>query len=129
MAASRMCQGVTKSGSPMPSEMTPDRGWTISKKSRMPERGMPRTWSATKSGDGVTGEWGRCMLFRRSAFHGLIFPGINLGRDLEAFLVHDVVAKDALDLVGLEVEMGGRGQHAGEGRQLLGNEAGDFLQR
>ena len=43
MAASRMCQGVTKSGSPTPREMTSFMLWTMSKKSRMPERGMAAT--------------------------------------------------------------------------------------
>src|SRR4051794_34136659 len=46
MAASRMCQGVSKSGSPMPSEMTSFIDWTILKKSRIPERGMVPTWDA-----------------------------------------------------------------------------------
>src|SRR5688500_5345874 len=46
MAASRMCQGVTKSGSPTPSEMTSFIPCTMSKKSRMPERGMSRTLPA-----------------------------------------------------------------------------------
>ena len=46
MAASRMCQGVTKSGSPTPSEITSGIVWTMSKNSRMPERGMSRTWRA-----------------------------------------------------------------------------------
>src|SRR5712671_1158527 len=47
MAASRMCQGVAKSGSPTPSEMTSAWLWTRSKNSRMPERGIPATWPAT----------------------------------------------------------------------------------
>src|SRR5579863_7985193 len=46
MAASRICQGVTKSGSPTPSEITSFIPWTMSKKSRMPERGMAPTWRA-----------------------------------------------------------------------------------
>src|SRR6266550_7199105 len=46
MAASRMCHGVTKSGSPTPSEITSGIAWTMSKNSRMPERGMLRTWRA-----------------------------------------------------------------------------------
>src|ERR1700722_6270449 len=41
-----MCQGVTKSGSPPPSEMTSFIPCTMSKKSRMPERGMAPTWRA-----------------------------------------------------------------------------------
>src|SRR4051812_30574293 len=47
MAASRMCQGVTKSGSPTPREITPFWLWTMSKNSRMPERGIWRTTFAT----------------------------------------------------------------------------------
>src|SRR5437762_1850881 len=46
MAASRMCQGVTKSGSPTPREITSFMPWTMSKKSRMPDRGIERTFSA-----------------------------------------------------------------------------------
>src|SRR5687768_7571670 len=42
-----MCQGVTKSGSPTPREMTPFWLWTMSKNSRIPERGMSRTFFAT----------------------------------------------------------------------------------
>src|ERR1035437_388285 len=49
MAASRMCHGVTKPGSPIPSETTLSIDCTMSKKSRIPERGIPRTCSATKS--------------------------------------------------------------------------------
>jgi 3-hydroxyisobutyrate dehydrogenase-like beta-hydroxyacid dehydrogenase len=41
-----MCQGVTKSGSPTPSEITSFWLATMSKNSRMPERGIPRTWAA-----------------------------------------------------------------------------------
>src|SRR2546428_8340310 len=37
IAASRMCQGVTKSGSPTPSEITSGIDWTMSKNSRMPD--------------------------------------------------------------------------------------------
>src|ERR1041385_9332472 len=40
-----MCQGVTKSGSPTPREMTSAWDWTMSKNSRMPERGICRTCS------------------------------------------------------------------------------------
>jgi hypothetical protein len=43
MAASRMCHGVSKSGSPMPSEMTFFIFATISKKSRMPDLGRSTT--------------------------------------------------------------------------------------
>src|SRR5262245_25112286 len=49
MAASRMWHGVTNPGSPMPSDTTLSQDWTMSKKSRMPELGNPRTCSATKS--------------------------------------------------------------------------------
>src|SRR6185436_2412659 len=49
MAASRICQGVTKSGSPTPREITSFIPCTMSKKSRMPERGMRRTCDATNS--------------------------------------------------------------------------------
>jgi hypothetical protein len=38
-----MCHGVSKSGSPMPRLMTSFIVLTMSKKSRMPERGMSRT--------------------------------------------------------------------------------------
>src|SRR3989339_2178182 len=48
MEASRMCQGVTKSGSPMLRLMTSLRVLTISKKSRIPERGMFRMCGVTK---------------------------------------------------------------------------------
>src|SRR5260221_10664636 len=108
MAASRMCQGVTKSGSPMPSEMTPDIDWTISKKSRMPERGMARTCSATKSLGEVmeTGGRGRCMAVR--------LGGGRSGADLGALVGFDLVAQDALLVVGLAVEMGGGRGDAGQ---------------
>src|SRR5439155_11112794 len=46
MAASRMCHGVTKSGSPTPREITSGIACTMSKNSRMPERGISRTWPA-----------------------------------------------------------------------------------
>src|ERR1022692_1560712 len=52
MPASRMCQGVSKSGSPTPSEMASFILATMSKKSRMPDLGrlttclaMKRDWS------------------------------------------------------------------------------------
>src|ERR1035438_4747370 len=48
MPASRMCHGVSKSGSPMPSEMTSFIFETISKKSRMPDLGRSTTWRAIK---------------------------------------------------------------------------------
>src|SRR5689334_20404820 len=51
MAASRMCHGVTKSGSPTPSEITPFWLWTMSKNSRIPERGMSRTFFATNDSE------------------------------------------------------------------------------
>src|ERR1700722_7072924 len=127
MAASRMCQGVTKSGSPIPSEMTPCIDWTISKKSRMPERGMSRTWSAIKPGEEAVGtvERGRCM----GLAGRLVTARFPLRTDLEAFFVHDAFAQNALDLVGLEIEVGGRGEDAGEGGEFFGNEAGDLLER
>ena len=53
MAASRICHGVAKSGSPTPSEMTPVVFWTSSKKSRIPDRGIPATWFAMKVGRDV----------------------------------------------------------------------------
>src|SRR4051794_22330621 len=43
MAASRMCHGVTKSGSPTPREITSSICETMSKKRRMPEGAMPST--------------------------------------------------------------------------------------
>src|SRR6185295_19737686 len=43
-----MCHGVTKSGSPTPSEITPGVPCTMSKNSRMPDRGIPATCAATK---------------------------------------------------------------------------------
>ena len=46
MAASRICQGVSKSGSPIPSEITSRILETISKKSRIPDLGSPATWRA-----------------------------------------------------------------------------------
>src|ERR1700679_1952773 len=110
MAASWMCQGVTKSGSPMPSEMTPVIDWTISKKSRMPERGMSRTCSAIKSGDGETEERGRCMSLGNRRF---MAESYVLGADLEAFFVDNVFAENALDLVGLEIEVGGGREDSG----------------
>ena len=47
-----MCQGVTKSGSPTPSEMTSFMPWTMSKKSRMPERGNGADIAGDESGSG-----------------------------------------------------------------------------
>src|SRR5580658_4549409 len=103
-----MCHGVTKSGSPMPREITPDIDCTISKKSRMPERGMARTWSAIKpDGDGgERGETGRCMIVEP------VFAGSPLGAHLQAFFIHHGLAKNALLFVGLEIEMGGGREHA-----------------
>ena len=43
MPASRMCQGVWKSGSPMPREMPPSMPWSRSKYFRMPEGWMSCT--------------------------------------------------------------------------------------
>src|SRR5690242_16217283 len=51
MAASRMCHGVTKSGSPTPSEITSGIACTMSKNSRIPDRGISRTCLAIKSCD------------------------------------------------------------------------------
>src|SRR5277367_5144286 len=122
MADSRMCQGVTKSGSPMPSEMTPCIDWTISKKSRMPERGMSRTWSATKPGDGWTEVRGRCMSLGDRRF---MAESYELRADLEAFLVHDALAQDALDLVGLEIEVSGGREDPRQRGELFRHETGD----
>src|SRR5580693_8841700 len=68
MAASRMCQGVTKSGSPTPKETTSFMPCTMSKKSRMPERGMALTWRAMN----------RCG-FESTAFGGAV-RGCPAGR-------------------------------------------------
>jgi len=62
MAASRMCHGVSKSGSPMPSEMTFFIFATISKKSRMPDLGRSTTWEAIKRfGSMMRGKHALCV--------------------------------------------------------------------
>src|SRR5271157_2974029 len=82
MVDSRTCQGVSKSGSPMPRLMTSFIVVTMSKKSRMPERGMSRT-----------------ARLRRLRSDGEPFIGLSL--------VHE----DPKAFVGLEHEMGRGGEH------------------
>src|SRR4051812_5894809 len=116
MAASRMCQGVTKSGSPTPSEIT---SWpfilaTSSKKSRMPLLGSVDTCPATH--------------FFGSVLMALGFP--RSGRDVESGVGRvAAVEQEALLLVTAEHEMGRRREHAFPGRKLFRNEGRHFLQR
>ncbi len=53
----------------------------------------------------------------------------ELGADLQAVFVDDVFAENALDLVGLEIEVGGGREDAGQRGELRRDEAGDVLQR
>jgi hypothetical protein len=53
----------------------------------------------------------------------------ELRADLEAFFVDDGFAQDALDLVGLEIEVGGGREDAGQGGEFLRHEPGDILER
>src|SRR5262245_48619792 len=95
--ASRTCHGVSKSGSPMPRLMTSFIVVTMSKKSRMPERGMSRT----------------TVLMR-------------LRSDGEPFIGRFVVHQDAKALVGFEHEMGGGREHAFERGKLFADEGRDL---
>jgi hypothetical protein len=52
-----------------------------------------------------------------------------LRTDLEAFLVHDAFAQDALDFIGLEIEVRRGREHSGQRGEFLRHKAGDFLQR
>src|SRR5678816_1419356 len=114
MAASRICHGVWKSGSPMPSEMTSFIDWTISKKSRIPERGIVRTWLAI------------CFLriIGRSAWPGRVVLRRH-GEPLGSFLS---LQSDAIFLVGFESEMCRRRNDALDGAQFLRDERRHLLE-
>src|ERR1700749_336926 len=117
MAASRMCQGVSKSGSPMPSEITSFIFATISKKSRMPERGRSMT----------------CLAMNRVVSIGTQIRNFKFEngsrRTLEpVFVFSRHIEQKALFLVGAQQEMRGGGKHAFDGGQFFGHERRDFLQ-
>src|SRR6266536_947374 len=109
MAASRMCHGVTKSGSPTPSEITscPFIFATSSKKSRMPLLGSVHTCPATHRF--------RSVLMVRNARAS--------GRDVES-LGWRLAAIEQISLlfVATQHEMRGRRQDAFDRREFLGNE-------
>src|SRR5579872_395862 len=100
MVDSRTCQGVSKSGSPMPRLMTSFIVLTMSKKSRMPERGMSRTVEL-----------------------------MRLRSDGEPFIGSILVHQHAEALVGFEHEMGGGGKHALQRRKTLADERRHLAQR
>src|SRR4030095_13127895 len=107
MAASRMCHGVTKSGSPTPSEMT---SWpfilaTSSKKSRIPLFGSVDTCPATH-------RFGSVLMMRwppRSR-RDVQPRGWRFAR----------IEQKTLLLVAAQHEMGGGGEHSLDGRKFFG---------
>src|SRR5881394_1299395 len=107
IAASRMCQGVTKSGSPTPSEITscPFIFATSSKKSRMPLLGSAATWRATQP------------------FGSVFMAATASGRDVKAGRVRvALVQEESLILVAAQHEMRGGREHALDRREFLGHE-------
>src|SRR5215212_442154 len=104
MAASRICHGVTKSGSPTPSEIT---SWpfifaTSSKKSRMPLLGSVDTCPATHRLTSV-------LMVRNASASGRDVQ--SRGGRLAA------IEQVALLFVATQHEMGGGRQHALDGRE------------
>src|SRR5580700_6471749 len=101
-----MCHGVSKSGSPIPREITSFILATISKKSRMPDFGRSTTWRAMNRLWSMVG--GRKP--RRARPRPI--PLRRLRRDLEPFrrFGRDVDRVAAL-LIGAQHEMGAGGQH------------------
>src|SRR4051812_32872893 len=102
MAASRTFHGVTKSGSPTPSEMTPSIEASRSKKRRMPEAGIACTRSeisprraALPSTDGTDGMRSMLISHRHGQAVGLRGPLEDQAVDLVA--LHDEVGRRALD--------------------------------
>src|SRR5688572_9149210 len=98
MPASRIRQGVTKSGSPTPREMTSSISAAMSKNRRIPDGGQ----SAMTAFSGFTG--------RPSRRHRQAV--VTLGGD----------ERVAVALVGLEHEMGGGGADPVDRGELLGDE-------
>ena len=112
-----MCQGVWKSGSPIPSEITSLIFATISKKSRMPDLGRSATWRATKRWVSMVG--------------GAAGPGDpgRLRAHLEpAGALRRRVEQIAALLVGTQHEMGAGREHSLDGRELFGHERRHLLQ-
>src|SRR3974390_1481286 len=99
MVDSRTCQGVSKSGSPMPRLMTSFIVVTMSKKSRMPERGMSRTVAL-----------------------------MRLRRDSEPLIGGFLVHQDTEAFVGFEHEMGGDREHPFQGRESLADKGRHLAQ-
>src|SRR6476661_10353509 len=104
MPASRIRHGVTKSGSPTPSDMTSFIWAAMSKNRRMPDGGQAAT--TVLSGFIRGSSWG----------------------DREPVVVLGIGEGVAVPLVRLEHEVGRRGVHPVDRRQLLGNELGDVVQ-
>src|SRR5664279_5113055 len=84
MPASRMCQGVSKSGSPTPSEMAAFILATMSKKSRMPDLGrlttclaMKRDWSILNSAKDGKLTLPRLQLAEQSRVSGVILRNLH----------------------------------------------------
>src|SRR4051812_13398889 len=111
MAASRMRHGVSKSGSPTPSEITSLCCATISKNSRMPDFGMSRMWSATR-----LLELMRKIQLRPS------------GSDRQPLRLLFAVNGHAILLVHFHPEMRGGGDDAFDRAELLRDERGNILQ-
>src|ERR1035441_1855330 len=99
MVDSRTCQGVSKSGSDLPRLITSFIVLTMSKKSRMPERGMSKAVAL-----------------------------MRLRSDTESFFCMAGFHQYAEALVGFEHEMGGRGEHTFERRQPFADERGHLAQ-
>src|SRR3954462_9177988 len=107
MPASRTRQGVTKSGSPTPREMTSSISAAMSKNRRIPDGGQAVITSL--SGFTVPNSFG-CG---------------SSGGDPQAVVGLGLGERDAVALVGLEHEVGGGGLHPLDRRELLRHEVRD----
>src|SRR5699024_3216235 len=102
MPASRMCQGVWKSGSPTEREITSSISLAMSKNFRMPEGLIRRTVRFTKESYSIT-----------KVAPSLVNFFIVIGKHHAAVLVLG------------QHKVGGGGKHPADGGQALGHEHGD----
>ena len=115
MPASLICQGVTKSGSPMPSEITSSTEESRSKNSLMPDGGSVTTFCEIK-------------LSKASAEAGLVFGMLGCyGQTSVRFLGN---AKGLpIFLVSFEEKVGDNTLHLLQGSQFLCHKTGNLLHR